>query len=109
MFIVFQGEMTLNRLAMASRQWHVVDTDGVTNSPFRKNCDRLTCPGSKDPTDPVIVPHANAGDVRERFLTFDPAIAAQDDPCVLVNDVIFFAEFDRCRLGFDQGSSGIAI
>ena len=58
---------------------------------------RLAGPGTVDPADPVVVADADAGDVGERLLPLGPAVAGDDDPGILVDDVVFLAELHGGR------------
>src|SRR5690348_16789434 len=103
MLLVLEGELLLDRLAMAGRHRDVIDPQGVSDPPVGEEGDRLAGPGAVDPPDPVVVADPDAGDVGERLLALGPAVAGDDDPGILVDDVVLLAELHRGRLRLDPG------
>ena len=94
LFAVLEGEVLADRLAVAGGQGDVVDPHGVGRAAVGEERDGLAGPRSIDPADPVVVADADAGHVGERLLALDPAVAGDDHPGILVDDVILFPILD---------------
>src|SRR5262249_10913186 len=102
------GELLLDRLAVSRRHRDVVDPQGVADAAVGEDRQGLACPGPVDPADLVVVPDPDAGDVRERLLPLGPAGAGDDDPGILVDDVVLLAEFHRGRRDLDPSPPRLA-
>ena len=107
--LVLEGELLLDRLAVAGRHRDVVDPEGVGDPPVGEERERLPGPGAVDPADPVVVADPDAGDVGERLLPLRPAVAGDDHPGVLVDDVVFLAELHRRRGALDPRPPRLAV
>ena len=106
--LVFEGKLLLDRLAVPRRHREVVDPHRVGDAAVGEKREGLSCSGPIDPADPVVVTHADAGHVGERLLALGPAVARDDHPGILVDDIIFLAELDRGRRDFDPGPPRLA-
>ena len=102
--------MLLDRLAVAGRRERdVVDAQGVRDPSVGEQGERLPGAGAVDPADAVVVADPDARHVGERLLPLAPAVAGDDDPGVLIDDVVFLAVLDRLRWPLDPGPALVLV
>src|ERR1700726_3237690 len=101
--LVLEAKLLLDRLPVPGGHGNIIDPHRIRDPAVGEERQGLPCPGAVDPADAVVVPHPDAGHVGERLLALGPAVAGNDHPGVLVNDVIFLTELQGRRGDLDTG------